>query len=157
VLITLQLSFEDRDTNVRQHQVNFVVDEAALTISGAVSFLSTYANLCQAVSDAVVSGAKIRLPRVDASFNAAGVDSDAYRRLTLFSLTNTNQASSISIPSPRLELFDVMGDFAGFRLIEQIAPLNTTLAPLFALGTLVDEAGRVVASPFVVGSRSVQL
>jgi hypothetical protein len=153
MLIGTQLLVKDRGGNVSRTSAFWEVSDS-LAISGAVGLLNSYAALVQAVSDGIVISGRLVLPDIEGSNFGADLFSDVYSSLVCFCLSNSGRAGYIQIPSPRQDLFDIGGDFIGFRVLEQIAILQEAL-DFTQSGTLelVDEAGVSIQGPLVVAAR----
>lgn len=151
MILTFQLLFKDRDGNVRRTQISYDVPTSA-SITALVGILNDYREAVQALSNAVCIGGRVVIPKQHVTGGTADVDSNVYRSLVLFSLSNTGRAGHIQIPSIRTEFVDIAGDFEGFRVLEKIPELAAALANVYgAPYPLVDELGLPIGDELKVG------
>lgn len=152
MIITYQLLFQDRDKHVRRTQISYDTPTSA-TIAALVGFLNGYRDAVQPLSNALCISGRLAVPPKRELGGTAGVGSNVYRSLVLFSLSNTGRAGHIQIPSPLPELVDSTGDFAGFRVLEAIPTIEAALsfysAPTYPL---VDDVGLPIGDKLEVGA-----
>lgn len=111
-MVHLVFWFEDRNNNKGRHRAYLPFTSSDSQVRGFVAFYIPY---LQSLSNAAIVGWTATWSAIDLTPDMASVESDTTQNLVLCYSTD-DIFDWIWVPSPRLDLLEVEGDYAGIRL-----------------------------------------
>lgn len=147
-VVRICFTFSDRDTNTADIHFYLPFDTPVATVFdfayGVVPYL-------HAISDATVTRITVRYAHTIDTPPEPPITSELQRKLLLF-LGEEDSYEALKVPSPRQEIFEDTGPYAGIRL-DMSNPTVQAFATNYPLWSipLCTEDGEVIAVPLVTG------
>lgn len=143
-VVKIGLTFSDRDSNSAKMTCYCAF---ATSIADAWAFAFVVADRASAMSDAVITGIDIAYRWTIDDPAAPGDSSSIERKILMLMVNSDDEINGMIVPSPKAELWETTGSYAGIRLdlagdgalawIDMLAALDLLTVDGRLLGSLV--------------------